>query len=75
MIGLTANDFLYNTMNWTPQKLAIAFMVCYERPSYNPNINHFMMRMRYAQNWLEYINGGIIPPIPGLGFKRGYNFI
>lgn len=75
MIGLTANDFLYNTMNWSPEKLAIAFMVCYERPSYNPNINHFMQRQRNAYNWLEYINGGAIPPIPGLGFKRGYNFV
>lgn len=63
MIGLTGFDFLTNSMNWNPDKLAILFMACYERPSYNPDINHYQARQQYANFWYEYM-GGIIPPTP-----------
>ena len=71
MIGISGNDFLHNTMNWTPDKLAILFMAGYERPSYDPFINHFYNRMSYARNWFEYM-GGVMPRIKN---KRGYNFV
>lgn len=75
MIGITGTDFLYNTMNWTPDKLAVMFMAGYERPSYDPNINHYTNRQQYALNWFTYM-GGVIPPTPiGTGKKKGYNFV
>lgn len=63
MIGLTGQDFLSNNMGWTPDKLAILFMACYERPSYDPSINHYTQRMQNALKWYEYM-GGVIPPTP-----------
>ena len=75
MIGITGQEFLYNTMNWTPDKLAVMFMAGYERPSYDPNINHYTNRQQYALNWFTYM-GGVIPPTPiGTGKKKGYNFV
>lgn len=75
MIGITGNDFLHNTMGWTPDKLAVLFMAGYERPSYDPNINHYTNRQQYALNWFTYM-GGVIPPTPIGGSKRkGYNFV
>lgn len=75
MIGITGNDFLHNTMNWTPDKLAVMFMAGYERPSYNPLINHYLNRKQYALDWFNYM-GGVIPPTPILtNRKKGYNFI
>ena len=62
MIGITGDDFLANTMNWTPEKLAIMFMAGYERPSYDPSINHYQNRMTYARNWYIYMGG--TPPTP-----------
>lgn len=73
MIGITGNDFLYNTMNWNPDKLAIMFMAGYERPSYNPLINHYVNRKQYALNWYQFM-GGVIPPIP-VDKKKGFNFV
>lgn len=55
MIGVTGQDFLDNTMNWEPDKLAIMFMAGYERPSYDPSINHYQTRMQNALNWYEYM--------------------
>lgn len=63
MIGKTGADFLFNTMNWSADKLAVQFMASYERPSYDPKVNHYKKRMQYALEWLDYM-GGIIPPIP-----------
>ena len=63
MVGITGQQFLDNTMNWEPDKLAIMFMAGYERPSYDSNINHYNLRMQYALNWFQYM-GGIIPPTP-----------
>lgn len=60
MIGITGQQFLDNQMNWTPEKLAIMFMAGYERPSYDPNINHYNLRQQYARDWFNYM-GGITP--------------
>lgn len=75
MIGITGQQFLDNFMNWTPDKLAILFMTCYERPSYDPSINHYEQRKQNALNWFEYM-GGVIPPTPTPTHKRGhFNFV
>ena len=55
-------------MGWTPDKLAIMFMVGYERPSYDPATNHYDRRMTDAVTWYEYLIGH--PPQPPTG-KRG----
>lgn len=62
MIGITGSQFLSNSMGWTPEKLAIMFMVGYERPSYDPNTNHYQRRMTSARNWYNYMGGQ--PPVP-----------
>lgn len=72
MIGISGNDFLHNTMNWTPEKLAVMFMAGYERPSYNPLINHYINRQQYARNWFNFMGG--IEPTPTRS-KKGYNFV
>lgn len=79
MIGITGQEFLDNSMNWTPDKLAVLFMAGYERPSYNPDVNHYQARMRNAIEWREYM-GGYIPPTPPTPpihttKKKGYNFV
>ncbi len=75
MIGISGQDFLNNTMNWNPDKLAILFMAGYERPSYDPNINHYENRKQYALNWYSYM-GGYIPPTPiPTDRKKGFNFV
>ena len=61
MVGITGQDFLDNTMNWNPDKLAIMFMAGYERPSYDPNINHYNLRMQYANEWFIYMGGTPTP--------------
>lgn len=63
MVGKTGNDFINNTMGWSPSKLAIMFMTCYERPNYNPSVNR---RKRDANTWYEYM-GGVVPPTPSGG--------
>ena len=63
MIGITGGQFISNSMGWTADKLAIMFMAGYERPSYDPSINHYQARMSYALAWKQYM-GGIIPPSP-----------
>lgn len=62
MIGITGEQFLRNSMGWDEQKLAIMFMIGYERPSYNPDINHVAARKQYASNWLAFMGG--VPPVP-----------
>lgn len=75
MVGISGSDFLNNTMNWGPDKLAVMFMAGYERPSYDPNINHYQNRMQNALNWFEYM-GGIIPPTPTPGSEKNkFNFV
>ena len=72
MIGITGQQFLDNQMNWTPDKLAVMFMAGYERPSYDPNVNHYQTRMQNALNWFTYM-GGIIPPTPSIR-KHKFNW-
>lgn len=74
MIGISGDDFLHNTMGWTPEKLAVMFMAGYERPSYNPLINHYLQRQQYARNWLNFM-AGLDPPVPEEKKKKGYNFV
>lgn len=63
MIGITGQQFFDNSMNWNSDKLAILFMAGYERPSYDPNINHFQLRMNNAIKWYQFMQG-YIPPGP-----------
>lgn len=72
MIGITGQQFLDNQMNWAPDKLAVMFMAGYERPSYDPNVNHYQTRMQNALNWYTYM-GGIIPPTPTIR-KHKFNW-
>ena len=53
MIGLTPTEFLTNSRGWTADKLAIAFMVCYERPALDPAVNHVEARKKDALKWYE----------------------
>ena len=57
MIGITGQQFLNNSMGWSSEKLAVLFMVAYERPSYDPSINHYALRQQYAQEWFQYMGG------------------
>lgn len=61
MIGITGQQYLDNSMNWEPDKLAVLFMVGYERPSYNPDINHYQLRQQYALQWYQYMGGQPTP--------------
>lgn len=72
MIGITGQQFLDNQMNWAPDKLAVMFMAGYERPSYDPTVNHYQTRMQNALNWFTYM-GGIIPPTPTIR-KHKFNW-
>ena len=63
MVGITAEQFKSNSMNWAPDKLALMFMVGYERPSYDPDTNHIARRKADALTWYDYM-GGVIPPQP-----------
>ena len=74
MIGISGNDFLHNTMGWNPDKLAVMFMAGYERPSYNPLINHYTNRQQYALDWFTYM-GGVVPPTPVTNGKNKFNFV
>lgn len=61
MIGITGQQYLDNSMNWEPDKLAVLFMAGYERPSYNPDINHYQLRQQYALQWYQYMGGQPTP--------------
>lgn len=63
MVGITGKQFKTNSMNWSADKLALMFMVGYERPSYDPETNHIDKRKADALTWYEYM-GGVIPPQP-----------
>lgn len=62
MIGITAEQFKNNSMGWNPDKLTVLFMVAYERPSRDPNVNHVDRRKEYANYWYQYYTGN--PPTP-----------
>lgn len=74
MIGITGEQFLKNEMKWNPDKLAVLFMVCYERPSYDPETNHYKKRMEDANTWYKYM-GGIVPPTPTESTWNVFNMI
>lgn len=75
MVGITPQQFLSNSMRWGADKLAVLFMAGYERPSYDPSINHYTTRKQNALNWLQYM-GGVIPPTPTpTGEDKGFNFV
>ena len=79
MIGITGSQFLSNSMGWTPEKLAVMFMVGYERPSYDPSINHYQRRQTSARNWYNYMSGQPpvppTPPTPSYTRKSKFNFL
>lgn len=62
MIGITPEQFKSNSMAWNPDKLAILFMVAYERPSRDPATNHADQRKANANKWYQYYTGN--PPTP-----------
>lgn len=64
MIGITASQFISNEMGWNPDKLAILFMVAYERPSRDPSVNHVDKRKAFANSWYEYYTGHTPTPTP-----------
>lgn len=68
MIGITGQQYLDNSMNWEADKLAVLFMAGYERPSYNPDVNHYQLRQQYALEWYQYMGG--IPPTPTITIKK-----
>lgn len=72
MIGITGQQYLDNSMNWEADKLAVLFMAGYERPSYDPNINHYQLRQQYALEWYQYMGG--IPPTPPTPTRIRTNF-
>lgn len=76
MIGVTGYQFKQNQMQWDVGKLAILFMVAFERPSYDPNKNHWQLRQEYAKSWYEYLTGKPPdpPPTPIPTFRNGNFF-
>ena len=75
MIGITGQQFLDNSMNWNSDKLAVLFMTGYERPSYDPNINHYQLRQQYALNWYNYIINQPIPPTPSTVKRKKFPWV
>lgn len=74
MIGITGQQYLDNSMNWEPDKLAVLFMAGYERPSYNPDTNHYQLRQQYALQWYQYM-GGQPTPTPTDTNKRKFKWV
>lgn len=58
MIGVTGEEFKVNAMGWSADKLAVMFMVGFERPSYDPGTNHYDRRMEDALKWQAWGGGG-----------------
>lgn len=49
------------------ETLTKSFMISYERPSYNPDINHWQTRVQNANYWYSFLQGydpGPVPPGP-----------
>ena len=69
MIGITADEFLKNEMNWSVDKLAILFMAARLRPSYDPDVNHVDSRTQFSGEWAKWMNvnpgggGGGLPAL------------
>lgn len=73
MIGITGQQYLDNSMNWEADKLAVLFMAGYERPSYNPDVNHYQLRQQYALEWYQYMGG--IPPTPPTRIRTKFPWV
>lgn len=56
MVGITGQQFLSNSMGWSPDKLAMCFMACYLRPLAGPTI-HYQQRQQKALDWYTYMGG------------------
>lgn len=68
MIGITADEFLKNEMNWSVDKLAILFMAARLRPSYDPAVNHVDSRTQFSRDWARWMDvnpggGGGLPKL------------
>lgn len=69
MIGITADEFLKNEMNWSVDKLAILFMAARLRPSYDPDVNHVTSRTQFSVEWTRWMDvnpgggGGGLPKL------------
>lgn len=77
MVDITPTQFFSNSMNWTPDKLAIMFMAGYERPSYDPSMNHYILRQQYAQEWFQYMGGQtgtFTPRLDELGIRGDFHY-
>lgn len=74
MIGVTGQQFLDNEMGWSADKLALLFMICYERPSNDPSINHYQNRQTYALNWLNYMGDTYTPRLDDRGIRGNFHY-
>lgn len=79
MVGIQGYQFKANSMGWDSRKLTIMFMVGFERPSYDPAVNHISARLQYADYWYQYLSGSPPdppdPPIPPKPFFVKSNFM
>lgn len=79
MVGISGNQFKANSMGWDVRKLTIMFMVGYERPDYDPAVNHISARIQYADYWYQYFSGKPPdppdPPVPPKPFFTKSNFM
>lgn len=66
MIGISANQFLNNTMNWDADKMAIMFMAGYERPRALQESIHWEQRKERALFWYQYMGGSSSTYVPRL---------
>lgn len=75
MIGITANQFIHNEFNWSPEKLALCFMACYLRPLADPGTIHAELRQINSRYWFDYM--GHTPPTPPTPTtkRKKYNFL
>lgn len=68
----------FTQSNDTPENLAKAFLLCYERPA-NQSTSVQNYRASLARNWYNYIKGiSPDPPTPGPGTtkkRKGFNFV
>lgn len=69
MVGITADEFLKNEMNWSVDKLAILFMAARLRPAYDPDVNHVSSRTQFSDVWARWMDvnpgggGGGLPAL------------
>lgn len=69
MVGITGEQFLKNEMEWDAGKLAILFMAAYERPSYDPETNHWQTRRDNANDWFNQLGFTFVPRLNDNGIQ------